>query len=148
LRYVGKGGSGDPAQVAADTGAALTGKAATPGTDVTDPNKTPPPVGDADSVPGKATPSPTEEPAPAKPTVDPEQLNTLLQSGLQQFFAAESADLEPLRRALESAIADPTPGKLQALLDELPNLQSKLGDSSAEVLRNILGTALAQGLSS
>src|SRR5581483_1955634 len=78
------------------------------------------------------------EPAPAQPAApDPEQLNSLLQSGLEQFFQAEAADLEPLRRALEAAIADPTPEKLQALLDQLPELQDKLGTSSADVLRNI-----------
>jgi ABC-type transporter Mla subunit MlaD len=53
-----------------------------------------------------------------------------------------------LRRALETAVADPTPEKLQALLDQLSGIQDNLGTRSEEVRANILGTALVSGLTS
>jgi hypothetical protein len=79
---------------------------------------------------------------------DPEQINTLLRNASQQLAAADAQDLIPLRRAIENAIANPTPEKLQALLDELPALQSQLGTSSADVLQKALGASLVTGLTS
>jgi hypothetical protein len=93
--------------------------------------------------------SPTSDlrpPISSAPAPDPEQINALFSSAVQQLAEAEAADLEPLRRALESAVADPTPEKLQALLDQLAEIQSQLGIRAAEVRQNILGTALVTGL--
>jgi hypothetical protein len=82
------------------------------------------------------------------PAPDPEQLNALFTTAMQQLAEAEAADLVPLRRALETAVADPTPEKLQALLDQLATIQSELGTRAEGVRANVLGTALATGLSS
>jgi hypothetical protein len=106
------------------------------------------------------TPTPQPTPAPAQPqpaagdtatpgpVSDPEKLNTLLRTASAQLAEAESADLTPLRRAIETAITDPTPEKLQVLLDQLPELQQQLGTTSAEVLRRTMSAALANGLTS
>jgi hypothetical protein len=71
-----------------------------------------------------------------------------LRTASAQLAEAESADLTPLRRAIETAITDPTPEKLQVLLDQLPELQQQLGTTSAEVLRRTMSAALANGLTS
>ena len=77
---------------------------------------------------------------------DPEQLTQLFSAAVTQLAEAEAADLVPLRRALETAVADPTPEKLQMLLDQLATIQEQLGTRSEEVRANILGTSLATGL--
>jgi ABC-type transporter Mla subunit MlaD len=79
---------------------------------------------------------------------DPEQLANLFENAVRQLAEAEAADLVPLRRALETASTDPTPEKLQALLDQLTTIQEQLGTRSEEVRANILGTSLVTGLTS
>lgn len=93
--------------------------------------------------------TPSESSAVATPAAaDPEQLSNLFATAVTQLAEAEAADLVPLRRALETAIADPTPEKLQALLDQLASIQSELGTRAEQVRANILGTTLVTGLSS
>lgn len=97
-----------------------------------------------------AAPSPAVAPQSPLASVapDPEQLRTLFSTAVTQLAEAEAADLVPLRRALETAQTDPTPEKMQALLDQLSTIQGQLGTRSEEVRANILGTSLATGLSS
>lgn len=94
------------------------------------------------------TAAPARSASPSDAGGDPEQLQQLFAAAVTQLAEAEAADLVPLRRALETAVADPTPEKLQALLDQLATIQEQLGTRSEEVRANILGTALVSGLTS
>lgn len=86
--------------------------------------------------------------SPSTPAPDPEQINTLLQNAGHQLAQAQSADLVPLRRLLETTMVNPTPAALQELLKQLAQVQDQLGTSAADVRAKALSSALATGLSS
>jgi hypothetical protein len=98
------------------------------------------------AAPVTATTPSSALPAPSSIAPDPEQLNSLLAATYAQMLEAEAADIEPLRRAIENAIANPTPEKLNELLTQLPELQARLGIHAADVRAKGLGPALVTGL--
>lgn len=106
------------------------------------------PLVESPAKPNSGSQPSTPSSQPTVPPADPEKINNLFAAAVQQIAEADAADLEPLRRALESASVNPTPERVQELLSQLEAIQSQMGLRGAEVREKVFGTALATGLSS
>jgi hypothetical protein len=139
----------DEDELSEKTGYKLTRIAAASPTGTLPTGTTPAGTAPAGAAPNKeASPTTTEPTAPAVTPADPEKINKLFAAAVQQISEADAADMEPLRRALETASANPTAERIQELLSQLDTIQTQMGLRGAQARQKVLSTSLVTGLTS